>query len=101
MAETTQGDRIKAVREARDEALEPFAAAMNQLLPEEEHARSTTVWRWEKNEGSPSFRQGLAIIKLDPMQRGIAWFAGQPIVPPKDRALPHPDAVPKKKGKSA
>lgn len=74
----TQGSRIRAVRDARDEALEPFAAAMNALLPREEHARSTTVWRWEKNEGSPSVLQGWAITQLDPERRDLYWLADKP-----------------------
>jgi hypothetical protein len=77
----TQGDRIYAVRLARGtgnkpQGVESFAGDMNSLLPREEHARSTTVWRWERGEGSPSVLQGLAIVALDPENRGLAWFAG-------------------------
>lgn len=80
--ETTLGGRIHAIRVARGrqgrpQVLKRFLESMNLLLHEHQRVlRQTVVERWEKNLASPSFAQGVAIAKLDPLVRGCDWLAG-------------------------
>lgn len=80
--ETTLGGRIHAIRTARGRQGEPqllkrFLESMNQLLPERQRVlKQTVVERWERNLASPTFAQGVAIAKIDPLRRGVDWLAG-------------------------
>ena len=80
--ESTLGGRIRAIRTARGRRGEPqllkrFLESMNQLLPERQRVlKQTVVERWEKDLATPSFAQGVAIAKLDPLNRGVEWLAG-------------------------
>jgi len=75
----TRGERIKAIREARDEDQERFAAAFNALAHQMGlrgvKYDTTKLSRTETNGRPLKLDEAVVIAELDPRRRGLEWLA--------------------------